>query len=275
MIVSWFPDIARYSQRYLFTIQWYLGREWGIWPTYQEVLPSQPRQWQTQVLVQKAMWTKDWCLKDRKTTENVRGVLCFCVQTCWTDFCLMFFLLMLGEYSSFVEFVWVVWFQVMTSFVCHWWCMSLNVSSSGTDKPQNLVGWQAMKMIRAMWFTLFGSILRHWHSNIAAGCNASKEISSAMRRCPVIRWLHVLRSKISLHSLGVFLDIFLIIDGHFLNFGRFCYNNQLAVGKLAVICPTWAATFLGFLPVFFSGTRWSQSSKHGGLNSQQLKITKK
>lgn len=102
-------------------------------------------------------------------------------------------------------------FQVMTSFVCHWWCMSLNVSSSGTDKPQNLVGWQAMKMIRAMWFTLFGSILRHWHSNIAAGCNASKEISSAMRRCPVIRWLHVLRSKISLHSLGVFLDIFLIM----------------------------------------------------------------
>lgn len=135
----------------------------------------------------------------------------FCVQTCWTDFCLMVFLLMLGEYSSFVEFVWVVWFQVMTSFVCHWWCMSLNVSSSGTDKPQNLVGWQAMKMIRAMWFTLFGSILRHWHSNIAAGCNASKEISSAMRRCPVIRWLHVLRSKISLHSLGVFLDIFLIM----------------------------------------------------------------
>lgn len=211
MIVSWFRDIARYSQRYLFTIQWYLGREWGIWPTYQEVLPSLPRQWQTQVLVQKAMWTKDWCLKDRKTTENVRGVLCFCVQTCWTDFCLMVFLLMLGEYSSFVEFVWVVWFQVMTSFVCHWWCMSLNVSSSGTDKPQNLVGWQAMKMIRAMWFTLFGSILRHWHSNIAAGCNASKEISSAMRRCPVIRWLHVLRSKISLHSLGVFLDIFLIM----------------------------------------------------------------
>lgn len=129
-----------------------------------------------------------------------------------------------------------------------------------------------MKMIRAMWFTLFGSILRHWHSNIAAGCNASNEISGAMRRCPVIRWLHVLRSKISLHSLGVCLDIFLIIDGYFLNFGRFSYSNQLAVGKLAVICPTWAATFLGFIPVFFfreSGwehgglrapTRWSQFS---------------
>ena len=154
--------------------------------------------WQTQALVQKAMWTKDWCLKDRKTREQ--RCFFFVFKHVGQMFFLMFFfanvgLLMLGEYSSFVEFVWVVWFQVMTSFVCHWWCVSWMSHLPAPTNHNNLVGWQAMKMIRAMWFTLFGSILRHWHSNIAAGCNASKEISSAMRRCPVIRWLHGLRSK--------------------------------------------------------------------------------
>lgn len=95
------------------------------------------------------------------------------------------------------------------------------------------------------------------------------------RRFPVpcvdVQWLDDYMASdqnIFFHSLGVFLDIFIIIDGHFLNFGRFCYSNQLAVGKLAVICPTWAATFLGFLPVFFFRntvvselqTWWSQFS---------------
>lgn len=109
------------------------------------------------------------------------------------------------------------------------------------------------------------------------------------RRFPVpcvdVQWLDDYMASdqnISFHSLGVFLDIFLIIDGHFLNFGRFCYSNQLAVGKLAVICPTWAATFLGFLSVFFSGNLLKavgntvvSELQHGGLHSQQLKITKK